>query len=144
VNRSTALVTWALATAVLAALTSLVVLRWFGSHDEQETDFHQWMHRNLELSPEQHDALEPAEQRFTARQEALLREMAEAERALAEAIRSGDVDSPGITKALEQLHDAQGELQQLTLTHFFEMKEQLDPEQAEKLRQWTHDRLLHP
>lgn len=143
-NRATAFVLWALATVALAAVTSIVVLRWFGSHNEPETDFHQWMHRNLKLSPDQHDALEPAEQRFAARQEVLLREIAEAERALAAAIRSDDADSPGIAKALAQLHDAQGELQQLTLAHFFEMKEQLDPEQAERLRQWTHDRLLHP
>ncbi|MCH7228492.1 periplasmic heavy metal sensor [Haloferula sp. A504] len=143
-KRATAVFLWALATVLLAAGTSLVVLHWFHPQDDPEADFHQWMHQHLVLSPAQQEALESAESRFAARQEVLLGEIAEAERALAAAIRSDDADSPAIAEALEQLHKAQGELQHLTLDHFFEMKEQLDPEQAEKLRQWTHDRLLHP
>jgi Spy/CpxP family protein refolding chaperone len=144
VKRPAAFALWALATIVLAGGTSMLVHRVGRSHSHREADFHQWMHRNLQLTPQQHDALEPAEQRFAERQAALRSEISDAGRALAVAIRSGDADSPEIVAALDRLNNAQAELQRATLKHFFEMKEQLDPEQAEKLRQWTHDRLLHP
>lgn len=135
---------WAAATILLAGGTSLVVLRWGHPHDEPHHDFHQWVHKHLSLTAEQYDQLQPAEQRFAERQAALHGEIAEAGRALAAAIESGERDSAEIDLALERLHTAQADLQRATLDHFFEMKEQLDPEQAEKLLRWTHDRLLHP
>jgi Spy/CpxP family protein refolding chaperone len=144
VKRPVALVLWALATIVLSAGTSLMVHWRSRSHIHEEADFHEWMHRNLDLSAHQHDVLEPAEQRFEKRRAALRSEISEAGRAIGFAIQSGEADSPEITAALEQLQKAQAELQRATVQHFFEMKEQLDPEQSEKLRQWTHDRLLHP
>ena len=143
-KRPTAIGLWALATVALAALTTLLVLRWQTPPSREIHDFHQWMHRHLELTPEQHAALEPAEHRYEETRRNLDARIAAAGRDLAEAVRSGNGDSPEIRDALQRLHAAQGELQQATLDHFFDMKEPLDPGQAEKLLQWTHDRLLHP
>jgi Spy/CpxP family protein refolding chaperone len=144
VKRSLAIGLWALATVVLATLTSLLVLRWNAPPAPETGDFHQWMHQHLDLTPEQHKALEPAERRYEETRRQLDARIAAAGRDLAEAVRSGKADSPAIRDALQRLHAAQGELQQATLDHFFEMKEPLGPGQAEQLLQWTHDRLLHP
>jgi Spy/CpxP family protein refolding chaperone len=143
-KRSAALSLWALATVVLAAGTSLVVLHWNRGGEEAGLDFHDWVHAHLDLSAEQHRRLLPAEQRFDGQQSVIRAQIAAASRALAVAIQSGGKDSPQITAALDDLHNAQAELQRATLNHFFDMKEQLDPEQVEKLRRWTHERLLHP
>ncbi len=143
-SRPVALGLWALATVALAAGTSLLVLGWKSPPEPETPDFHAWMHEHLDLTPAQHDALEPAEQRFEKSRLEIEARIASAGRDLAAAVRAGDGDSPAIRDALQRLHTAQGELQQATLDHFFEMKEPLDPEQAEKLLQWTHDRLVHP
>lgn len=143
-KRPTAIGLWALGTVVLATATSLLVLRWKSPTGPEAPDFHQWMHQHLELTPEQHAALEPAERRFEETRRELEARIAAAGSDLAQAVRTGKGDTPEIRDALQRLHAAQGELQQATLDHFFEMKEPLDPEQSEKLLQWTHDRLLHP
>ncbi len=143
-TRPAALGLWALATVALAAATSFLVLRWHAPADAAPPDFHHWMHEQLELTAAQHDALAPAEQRFEESRRKLEARIANAGRALATAIRHEKPGSPEIDAALQQLHAAQAELQRATLHHFFEMKEQLDPEQSEKLLEWTHDRLIHP
>jgi len=145
-TRPVTLIVWAIATVALSGLTTAVVSRWFDrgqAESSSDTDFHRWMHDHLGLSAEQHRALEPAEQAFDRERERLRGEIAAAGLELAEAVRTGERTSPEIPGALGRLHHAQGELQRATLDHFFAMKEQLDPEQAEKLLQWTHDSLVH-
>lgn len=144
-KRPVALGVWALATVGLAAATTLLVLRWHRpAAPAAGEDFHQWMHRHLELTAAQHDALAPAEQRYEETRHQLESRVASAGRKLAAAIRAGQRDSAEIDAALQQLNHSQAELQRATLDHFFDMKEQLDPEQSERLIQWTHDRLVHP
>lgn len=133
---------WAAATVVLAATTSYVVSRAGHHHPGSEGDFHRWMHEQLRVTPEQERALEPVEHAFEQERIRLRKEIAAAGRELADAVRKGADGSPEIESALARLHAAQSELQRATLRHFFEMKDYLDPDQAEKLLQWTHDSLL--
>jgi Spy/CpxP family protein refolding chaperone len=143
---------WVAVTVLLAAGTSLLVLRLVDhpEHDERhhghgshsEADFHAWMHEQLSLTPAQHDALEPVETAFEKERLDLRNEISAAGRALADAVRQGKAESPEVEAALKRLNAAQAELQRATLDHFFAMKEHLDPAQAEKLLQWTHDSIL--
>ena len=132
VKRSAAVSLWALATIALAGGTSLAILHWNRDHEHAAADFHDWVHTNLELSDEQHDRLEPAEQRFEEKETALRARIAKASRSLALAIESEDRESPKIDSALKELNEAQAELQRATLDHFFDMKEVLEPEQFDK------------
>jgi len=144
---------WRLLTVVLVAGgTAWLVTRLAGppiDADEgrgpavSEADFHQWMHERLDLSAAQHERLEPVERAFERRREELRGEIAAAGRELAAAVREGDPKSPRIEAALRRLNEGQAALQQATLEHFFAMKEHLDPEQAERLLEWTHDSLVH-
>jgi hypothetical protein len=86
--------------------------------------------------------LEPLEAEFEKEREQLRGEIASAGRQLADAVRNGKAGSPEIDAALQRLNAAQGKLQRATLDHFFAMKDHLDPAQAEKLLQWTHDSIL--
>lgn len=136
---------WIAAGVVLSAAAAYLAARLgSGSHDHgaAETgggDLHAWMHKHLKISEEQHALLDPFEEDFEKERKMLLEEIGIAGKELAAAIRESDNGSPPVEQALLRLNRAQGELQKITLDHFFVMKEHLDPEQAERLLQWTHD-----
>lgn len=147
-NRWPARLLWALATVLLAGGTAYFVTRAV-PHGQAtphpaavEDDFHHWMHEQLKLTTAQHDALDPIEKSFEKERARLRTEITGAGRDLADAVRHGKSGSPEIEAALTRLNTAQAALQRATLGHFFAMKEHLEPAQAEKLLQWTHDSIL--
>ena len=141
-KRPAAIALLVFATVVLAAVTAYLVSRPDHHHSGSEEDFHQWMHRRLLITPAQEEALAPHERIFEKERLRLRGEIATAGRALADAVREGNPGSPEIEGALTRLNALQAELQRATLEHFFAMKEHLDPDQAEKLLQWTHDSIV--
>lgn len=146
-SRWTPRVLWAVATVVLAGGTAFLVTRAIPHdpatpHAAAEEDFHHWMHEQLKLTPAQHDALDPFEKAFEKERARLRTEIAAAGLDLADAVRRGKSGSPDIEAALTRLNAAQAALQRATLDHFFAMKDHLEPAQAEKLLQWTHDSIL--
>jgi Spy/CpxP family protein refolding chaperone len=145
-NRWTPRLLWALATIALAGGTAFLVARASPPRPEAtpaaEDDFHHWMHEQLKLTTAQHDALDPIEKAFEKERARLRAEIARAGRDLADAVRQGKSGSPEIEAALTRLNAAQAGLQRATLDHFFAMKDHLEPAQAEKLLQWTHDSIL--
>lgn len=142
---------WALATVVLASLAALavtwVVVRHSHPHHHQhsssEGGFHQWLHQNLEISEEQERNLKPFEDAYETERKRLLAAIKLASTRVADAIRESERDSPEVRSALLDLNEVQGELQQATIDHFFTMKEHLEPDQAEKLIEWTRESILH-
>lgn len=137
--------------ALLAGVAAWFVTDWalhrhaehHHTHAQQaEEDLHAWMHAHLELTPEQHAAMEPGENAFALQRAQLTEKVKAAGIALAEAIRdSKDGKNPAIDAALQQLNQAQAELQRATIDHFFTMKRYLRPAQARTFLQWTHDSL---
>ncbi|WP_395718519.1 Spy/CpxP family protein refolding chaperone [Prosthecobacter sp.] len=137
-----------LSSVMLAGLTAWLVTDWTlhrhgegHAHDHGGTDFHAWMHEHLDITPEQHEKLEPIEQEFEKQRSRLKEEIRTAGLALAAAISESKVDEAKLQDALAKLNKAQGDLQRMTLDHFFAMKRYLRPAQAKKLVQWTHDSL---
>lgn len=134
--------------AVLAGVTAWLVTDWTlhrhgeeHARDRTEPDFHAWMHAHLDITPEQHEKLEPIEAEFEEQRTHLRSEIRLAGLAVAEAIGGASVDDAELQAALARLNKAQGELQRLTLDHFFAMKRYLRPAQAKRLLEWTHDSL---
>ncbi|MCB1231874.1 MAG: periplasmic heavy metal sensor [Verrucomicrobiae bacterium] len=139
---------WSLSTVIVAAIAALFVGRWTcretSSATDSEAGFHQWLHENLEITSAQEEALLPQELAFESQRRDQREVIQQAGSELAQAIRSSDdADAPEVRAALRKLTDAQGELQRLTLSHFFAMKENLSPEQGEKLLLWTHDSIVN-
>jgi len=137
-----------LCSVVLASGTAWFVTDWVlhrhGEHhaqDHTEPDFHAWMHQHLDLTPEQHDTLEPIEAEFEQQRLRLRAEIRSAGQEVATAISKADVNDSQLKAALARLNQSQGELQQVTLEHFFAMKRHLRPAQAKRLLDWTHDSL---
>ena len=137
-----------LISAILAGVTAWLVTDWTlhrhgESHarDHAEPDFHAWMHEHLDITAEQHEKLEPIEAEFEQQRVRLRSEIRTAGLEVAATINEATVDDARLKAALERLNQAQGELQRMTLDHFFAMKRYLRPAQAKKLLEWTHDSL---
>ncbi len=137
-----------LCSAVLAGATAWFVTDWAlhrhgesHAHDSAEPDLHAWMHEHLDLTPEQHEKLEPIEAEFERQRVQLQSEITAADQALAQALSEADKNDEALNVALGQLNKVQGALQRATLRHFFAMKRHLRPAQAKKLLEWTHDSL---
>jgi nickel and cobalt resistance protein CnrR len=142
VNKPLQLIAMLIIVALVAAAACYVSARVFGPLRPQPgVSGHEWIHKQLGLSPEEHKALEPIESKFAERKRNLLGEIRSASKELAEAIKQDQADSLRVSTAVERIHHAQGELQKATLEHVFEMKGVLTPEQYQKLLNLTADEL---
>lgn len=91
---------------------------------------HDMVHHDLNLSKDQEVKLEVTEERFAIHKSQLEARLKGANRALAEAISADKTNSPRVQAAIEEFHQAMGELQKLTIEHVFEMRALLTEEQA--------------
>jgi Spy/CpxP family protein refolding chaperone len=133
---------------ILAGATAWIVTDWVlhrhgESHaqDHSEPDFHAWMHEHLDITPEQHAIMEPLEAEFEEKRIILRAAIRKSGHAVAESISAADPNDERLKSALEALNRSQGDLQRLTLDHFFAMKRHLRPAQAKRLLDWTYDSL---
>lgn len=130
------------AVVAVAALSSFCTWRWAASRPSAvSADAHDWLHKELHVTPAQHKALEPIEARYAERERALREKMRQANLELAAAIAKSKGYSPEVAAAVEKVHQHMGELQKASLEHLFEMRTVLTPEQSERLLQLAHDAL---
>jgi len=130
--------------AVLAAGAAALTEYWLRRSRPPE-DAHAWVHRQLEITPEQDRRIAEMEKVFALRRAALMQRLHEANDELAHAILEDRAASPKVAEALRRIHSAQIELQQITLDHVFEMRVALTPAQYDKLLRLTADALSqHP
>ena len=128
--------------ALVAAGARYVSARVFGPlRPQRGVSGHEWIHKQLGLTPDEQKALELIETKFAQRKQNLMGEIRSANKELAEAIKRDEAASPRVSAAVERIHHAQGELQEATLEHVFEMKGVLTPEQYKKLLNLTADEL---
>ena len=107
----------------------------------EKGDAHAWIHTQLGITAAQDKALEPIEQRYAEQRKHYGEMLRIANTELGKAILEERSESERVKAAVAQIHHAQGELQNATLQHIFEMKSVLTPPQYEKLLQSTADAL---
>lgn len=130
------------AVVAVAALSSFCTWRWAASRPSAASaDAHDWLHKELRVTPAQHKALEPIEAHYAERERAFREKMRQANQELAAAIAKSKGYSPEVAAAVEKVHQHMGELQKASLEHLFEMRTVLTPEQSEQLFQLAHDAL---
>ncbi len=153
---------WVLAAVGLSALTAAIiaalVIRGFltdfrpshghhpapaPAHGMEGGTFHDWLHDQLRITPEQETSLALIEQSYAITRTSLLARIEAAGHQLADALGTTPVDQAAIDAALAEIQEAQGNLQKSTISHFLEMKEHLAPDQAGKLLQWTRESIAH-
>jgi Spy/CpxP family protein refolding chaperone len=104
-------------------------------------DAHAWIHTQLGITPEQEKALEPIEQRYAEQKKHYAELLRIANNELGKAILEDRSDSERVKAVVARIHQLQGELQNATLQHIFEMQPVLTPQQYEKLLRMTSDAL---
>ena len=133
---------------ILVAVFITFIACWFvaksfmGAHTHTD-DTHQLLHQQLNLNNEQDHKLEAIERNFIDKKQALEASVQIANQALAAAIAQDQSYSVAVKQAVEKIHAAQGELQQLTLQHLFDMGQLLTPEQQAALNKLAIDALMH-
>ena len=134
-----------LAVAVVASVACVLTARWTGAHHGgSHADAHHWIHTQLALTADQEKQLSPIEQRYDEQRRHFAELIRVANAELAQALLADEGDSPRVKAAIAKIHDAQGQLQDATLRHVFEMKPVLTPEQYSKLLNLTANALSQP
>jgi Spy/CpxP family protein refolding chaperone len=119
--------------AFLAALAGVAAGRLlFPAPQPSETELHALLHRQLDLTAEQHAQLDKIEGDFAARRQALELGMRSDNARLAEAIAGELGYGPNVSAAIDHSHRLMGELQKVTLEHIFAMRAVLRPDQKAK------------
>ena len=111
-----------------------------GGHSDHG-EAHAWIHTQLGITPAQEKALEPIEQRYAEQKKHYAEILRIANAELGRAILEDRSDSDRVKVIVANIHKAQGELQNATLQHIFEMMPVVTPEQYEKLLKMTSDAL---
>jgi Spy/CpxP family protein refolding chaperone len=123
--------------AFVAVAACFVTFRFLVPLRVNSVPTHEWIHQQLNLTADQIIALEPIEEQFQQRKDELLAQIRSANKELAQAIKENQVYSTRVSAAIEKIHRAQGELQEATLRHVFNMKATLTSEQYKKLLDLT-------
>ena len=130
-----------LVVAAVASVSCLLTARWSRAQQPNHADAHRWIHTQLELTAQQEQELVPIEARYEE-QRRQFRDLVRAANAeLAQALLADEGESPRVKAAIAKIHDAQGQFQNATARHVFEMKPVLKPEQYRKLLDLTANAL---
>lgn len=140
-KRALAILALILAVAVVASVACLLTARWTRSQHSNHADAHHWIHTQLALTAEQEKQLVPIEQRYDEQRRHFSELIRVANMELAQALLADEGDSPRVKAAIAKIQEAQGQLQDATLRHVFEMKPVLTPEQYSKLLNLTANAL---
>lgn len=116
--------------AVIAAAGGAWLCARYVVHRSSPPSFHEVVHRDLNLSPDQERRLEVIEARYGVERRRLEGDVRAANRELAAAIKGGDKSSPEVDAAVDHLHMAMGALQKATIAHVFDMRAVLTPAQT--------------
>ena len=140
-NAARGLILLGLVAAIACAACWLTAQYLNRSRHAEKGDAHAWIHTQLGITSAQEKTLEPIEQRYTEQKKHYGEMLRIANAELGKAILEERSDSERVKAAVARIHEAQGELQNATLQHIFEMKSVLTPQQYEKLLQSTADAL---
>ncbi|NML11501.1 periplasmic heavy metal sensor [Sphingobium sp. AR-3-1] len=117
--------------AFIAAVAGVFLGRYFFPQPVAAgVELHEVLHGKLDLDASQKSQIDLLEQRFAVRRRALELELRADNARLADAIEAEHGNGPRVTAAVDQSHQAMGELQKETLGHIFAMRQILRPDQA--------------
>ncbi len=130
-------VAWkSIAVTVALAAAASGIGAWAGANwvlnRQAPPSLHEIVHKDLDLSSEQHRKIDSIEARFAEQRLTLEGRVQAANRELAEAIRVSNGDSRVVQPAVDHFHDAMGDLQQATIAHIFEMRSVMTDAQARR------------
>ena len=133
---------------VVSVLVAVISVRLMSPHSDWSTHDqakgHQWLHQELDLTAEETAAIDAFEAPYRAERARLQKAFDARVQAIAALLESSDELTPTVTQAVHDLHIVHGQLQELSIAHYFEMLNVLPPEKQERLRNLAVDALSTP
>lgn len=111
-------------------------------HDEPHG--HAWLRDQLDLSDAEYAAINRFEDAYRSERGQLLAEYRDRIAQLREMLTTEDDFSAEVEQAIHDLHGVHGNLQELSIRHYFDMLGVLPPEKQERLRAIAADALSEP
>ncbi|MGC6455120.1 MAG: Spy/CpxP family protein refolding chaperone [Coraliomargaritaceae bacterium] len=96
---------------------------------------HEWLHRQLELSDDEAAAVDALEPDYRSQRTALEQQFQQRIQTLRGLILNSRELSPEVRHAIHELHLVHGQLQELSIQHYYEMLETLPPEKQGRLQE---------
>lgn len=131
-------------TAVLVTVISVRMMspdNW-SAHDQPHG--HQWLHEELDLTETEAAAIDAFEEPYREQRVRLQKQFEEKIQAIARLLQTTDAFSPEVSQAIHDLHIVHGQLQELSIHHYFDMLNALPSDKKERLRELAAEALSTP
>lgn len=141
------LLTFALLLIFSCGAVSFFVSHWASRRDDwkhDQTHGHEWLRKEIGLSDEEYDAINSFEAEYRQRRDELLTQYNARIGDLRQLLLTHDEFAPEVEHAIHELHVVHGELQELSIRHYYDMLRVLPPEKQGRLRQVATDALSEP
>ena len=130
---------------VLAAASCFITIKLLRENSPQrDFDAHTWLHQKLNLSENEDALIAATEEIFRPEVSALRKKLNETNEELARILLEEKSYSEKVRKVVRKIHHIQGDLQNTTIEHFFNMYEVLNSEKKEILLGLATDSLVKP
>lgn len=133
-----------MATASIVTLIGVRLMNADGWATHDQLDGHHWLHEKLGLTPDEAAAIDAFETPYREEKAKLSAEFQDRIENLATLLRESDAVTPEVTHAVHELHRVHGQLQELSIRHYFEMLSVLPPEKQAQLRTLAVEALSTP
>jgi len=111
-------------------------------HDQEHG--HEWLRQEIGLNDSEFAAINAFEAGYREQRAELLGKYREQMRGLRDLLVERNDFSPEVRHAIHELHLVHGELQELSIRHYYDMLSVLPPEKKDRLRNVAADALSEP
>ena len=134
--------------ALLSVGVSFIVTRVMIERDpsweHDQARGHDWLHEQLALTNDEAAAVDAFEPEYRRERDRLLTNFNDRIANLRKLLADRDRFSPEVIEAIHGLHSVHGELQELSIRHYFDMLSVLPSEKKEKLKKLAAEALSEP
>lgn len=126
----------------ISLLTVMLLKQDHWQHDAPQG--HEWLQQELGLSDEQTQAIDQFLPEYHSQRQVLEVEFDKRIAALGQILAANDAYSDEVTHAVHHIHEVHGQLQELSIRHYFDMLSVLPPQQQQNLRDLAAEALSRP
>ena len=122
---------------ILTVLVTMISVRVMTPQDWQAHDQphgHAWLHKELGLTETEAAAIDAFEDPYRTERARLQEEFDRRVQAIADLLQNKDAFGPDVVHAIHELHIVHGQLQELSIRHYYDMLSVLPPDKQEQLR----------
>lgn len=127
--------------AVACTITALWVMK---SQRSEHLEGHDWIHEELEIEDGDFPELDKLELAYDDRHNELTGEMRVAQAELSNQLLTKSEADPEVVAAIQKIHDIHGQLQELSVRHYFDMLRILPDSKRQRLRELAAKSLAAP